>query len=207
MPVISTVFSSFNSLVKLTHSLIFEAVRAGDIVIDATVGNGCDTQFLLKLIGSSGRVIGFDIQQAAITATLKRLKDQDNHDCLELINASHANLVELIPSVYRGKISAVMFNLGYLPGGDKQIITQAESTIDALFAATQVLSDCGIITVLVYPGHLGGKLEADTVSRWCSRLDSKQFHVALYRNRPENSFAPILFVLNRIAIDENQDML
>lgn len=203
MPVISTVFSSFDSLVKLAHSLIFDAVRAGDIVIDATVGNGYDTQFLLKLIRPGGKVIGFDIQQAAITATLKRLKDQENLDCLKLINASHANLVELIPSVYRGKISAVMFNLGYLPGGDKQIITQAESTIVALFAATQVLSDCGIITVLVYPGHEGGKLEADKVSRWCSQLDPKRFRAVLYRNRPENSSAPMLFVLNRIAIDEN----
>ena len=57
------------SLVNVAHNLIKDVLHPGDIAIDATVGNGHDTLFLVEQVSPSGKVFGFDIQQAAIDST------------------------------------------------------------------------------------------------------------------------------------------
>lgn len=195
---ISNVTNPPISLVKLAHNLINDKVKPGDIVIDATVGNGYDTAFLLDLVKPNGKVFGFDIQQTAIASAWANLKKSTFLECLHLINTTHANMHAYIPSEYHGKISAVMFNLGYLPGGDKQIITQANSTLAALSSASQLLSADGIITILAYPGHEGGELETDQVKNWCLALDPEQYRVALFENHPDKLSAPKLFAITKI---------
>jgi 16S rRNA C1402 N4-methylase RsmH len=124
------------SLVNVAHNHIREVLRPGDIAIDATVGNGHDTLFLVGQVNPSGRVFGFDIQQAAIDSTWLKAKAQGDgspsSEILTLMQASHADMDDKIPRQYHGNISAVMFNLGYLPGGDKRIITRTDSTLTAL---------------------------------------------------------------------------
>lgn len=185
------------SLVKLAHNLIKDKVNPGDIVVDATVGNGYDTRFLLELVGRKGTVYGFDIQQASIDSARNLLQSYLMTDCLTLIHASHAEIHKFISSAYHGKISAVMFNLGYLPGGDKRIITQAESTLAALASASQLLSDSGIITALAYPGHEGGEMETDQVKNWCRSLDPAHFKVDLFESQPYKTSAPQLFTITK----------
>jgi hypothetical protein len=51
----------------------------------------------------------------------------------------------------------VAFNLGYLPGGDKEIITRSETTLLALEAAKRILIPQGLISIVVYVGHPGGR--------------------------------------------------
>ena len=46
----------------------------GETVVDATAGNGNDTQFLAELVGENGHVLAFDIQQAALDSTAERLR-------------------------------------------------------------------------------------------------------------------------------------
>ena len=183
------------SLVELAHSLVKAKIKAGDCVIDATVGNGRDTTFLLDLVKPDGKVFGFDIQKTALEHTLTNLRDSPSLDCLTLINSNHADMCKFIPSAYHGKISAIMFNLGYLPGADKQIITQVDSTLAALSAAQQLLSADGIITVLAYPGHEGGKMETDQVKQWCLALNQKRNQVKVYKSQSGNPSAPVLFVI------------
>jgi SAM-dependent methyltransferase len=195
--VISSNYKPPISLVKLAHSLIKDKVTSGDIVIDATVGNGHDTAFLLDLVKPSGKVFGFDIQQTAIDSTRVNLQDIPFIECLTLLHASHENMGEAIPTAHHRKISAVMFNLGYLPGGDKRIITQADSTLVALSSASQLLAADGIITVLAYPGHEGGEMETGRVKNWCLSLNPKHNQVKLFDNHPEKS-APKLFVVSKI---------
>ncbi|MEQ1484935.1 class I SAM-dependent methyltransferase [Methyloglobulus sp.] len=187
------------SLVKLAHNLINGKVKSGDIVIDATVGNGHDTRFLLDLVKPKGNVFGFDIQQSAIESARSALQGHSFTECLALIQASHANMSELIPLAYHGKISAVMFNLGYLPGGDKRIITKSDSTLAALASASQLLSADGIITILAYPGHEGGEMETDQVKNWCLGLDPGQYQVRQFENHPDNPSAPKLFVVSKMG--------
>lgn len=187
------------SLVKEAHNLIREVLHPGDIAIDATVGNGHDTLFLAEQVGSSGRVYGFDIQQAAMDSTREKFRQARTPECLTLIHASHAVMDENIPAQYHGKINAIMFNLGYLPGGDKSIITRTDSTLTALTIASRILSPNGIITLLAYPGHQGGDLETDQVKNWCELLNPDQFiAITIYSTEPKGS-APRLFVIRKMG--------
>jgi tRNA1(Val) A37 N6-methylase TrmN6 len=188
--VISTVTTQAISLVKLAHSLIKEKVLSGDIVIDATVGNGHDTLFLLELVEPTGKVFGFDIQETAIHSALAKLQDKPKVESVTLINSSHAEISEKLPLIYRGKIAAVMFNLGYLPKGDKRIITLTSSTLAALACAKGMLQSNGIMTILAYPGHKGGKEETDAVKKWCLTLDPEQFEINRYESQANSPLTP-----------------
>ena len=195
----SNVSTSRFSLVKLAHTLIKDSVKTGDIVIDATVGNGHDTLFLMDLVKPSGKVFGFDIQLNAVESVKAKLQNQPFAECVTLINAGHESMGERVPMDCHGKISAVMFNLGYLPGSDKRVITQTNTTLAALASARELVSVGGIITVLAYPGHEGGKAETDRVSKWCLALDPSQYQVNHYESQPNNPLAPRLFMIKKYA--------
>jgi len=189
------------SLVNVAHNLIRDVLHPGDIAVDATVGNGHDTLFLVEQVSPSGRVFGFDIQQTAIEATRAKVeshcKASFRPECLTLIQASHADMSDKIPAHYHGNISAIMFNLGYLPGGDKSIITLTDSTLTALNSACRILSGNGIITILAYPGHQGGDLETDRVKNWCEQLDKDQFEISIIYSSENKKSAPRLFVIRK----------
>ena len=187
------------SLVNTAHDLIRDILRPGDIAIDATVGNGHDTLFLAEQVGPSGRVYGFDIQQAAIDSTREKFRQNELSDCLTLLHASHADMDEKVPADLHGKIRVIMFNLGYLPGGDKSVITLTDSTLAALTAASRILAVNGIITLLAYPGHQGGDLETDQVKIWCERLNPEQFKVSTIYSTAHKESAPRLFVISKIS--------
>ncbi len=187
------------SLVNTAHDLIRGTLQSGDIAIDATVGNGHDTMFLAEQIAPTGHVYGFDIQQAAIDSTREKFRQTPLSDCLTLIHASHAEMSEKIPEHLHGNISAIMFNLGYLPGGDKSVITQTDSTLTALTIAARILAVNGIITLLAYPGHPGGELEADRVKNGCGQLDAGQFAVSTIYSTEHKDTAPRLFVIRKLC--------
>jgi hypothetical protein len=187
------------SLVNTAHDLIRDILRPGGIAIDATVGNGHDTAFLVEQVGPSGRVYGFDIQRAAIYSTLEKFRHSEHSDCLILLHASHADMGEKIPFDVHGKINAIMFNLGYLPGGDKNVITLTDSTLAALTAASRILAVNGIITLMAYPGHQGGDQETNQVKIWCERLNPKQFKVSTIYSTAHKESAPRLFVISKIS--------
>jgi hypothetical protein len=186
------------SLVNTAHNLIREILHPGDIAIDATIGNGHDTLFLAEQVGSSGHIYGFDVQQAAIDSTLDKFQRTQLSDYLTLIHASHADMGEKIPAHLHGKIRVIMFNLGYLPGGDKTVITQTDSTLKALTIAGGILAVNGIITLLAYPGHKGGDLETDQVRNWCEQLDAEQFKVSTLYSTEHKDTAPRLFVIRKL---------
>ena len=73
------------------------------------------------------------------------------------------------------------FNLGYLPGGDKSITTKSTSTLTALKQAISLISDTGILVVVIYPGHPEGKIESEQVEKFFRSLDSSSFDVIKYQ--------------------------
>ena len=148
------------SLTEQAHAAVRASVRPGEDVIDATAGNGFDTLFLAQLVGPGGHVYAFDILPAALAETARRLQSHAiNH--VTLLERSHAELRSALPAHSSGQIAAVMFNLGYLPGSDKQCTTQPDSTAAALRAALTLLRPGGILTVLAYVGHPGGAADAE----------------------------------------------
>jgi tRNA1(Val) A37 N6-methylase TrmN6 len=197
-PVMSNDSKPRISLVKLAHSLIKEKVKSGDIAVDATVGNGHDTLFLLGLVKPGGKVFGFDIQQSAINSAQSKVEKHSFAERVSLINAGHEKMSECVSLEYHRKISAVMFNLGYLPGSDKRIVTQANTTLAAIASASELLSASGIITILAYPGHEGGEIETEQVKNWCFALDSTQYQVGQYESDYDKLSAPKLYVVKKI---------
>lgn len=185
------------SLLKLAHQHIQNNLRLGDVAIDATVGNGHDTLFLAEQVSPEGRVYGFDIQQAAIMATREKLQYNQLVDCVTLIQASHADMATHIPAPHHGNINACLFNLGYLPKGDKHIITQTSSTLLALTAACQLLAPRGIMTILAYPGHAGGDEETASVQQWSEQLDAQYFSVSTFFSTIPSPSAPRLLVVQK----------
>lgn len=150
-------------MVRLTEhaqSLVAAVVSEGETVVDATAGNGYDTEFLLQLVGHAGRVIACDIQSEAIAATRRRCSAATN---LTLHQGDHAAILTELVEGDAFRVAAVMMNLGYLPGGDKSLTTTVDSTLSALQASLHLLRGGGILSVLAYVGHPGGKEEAAAV--------------------------------------------
>ena len=194
------------SLVKEAHFLVKQRLQQGATAIDATVGNGFDTLFLAQQVGLTGKVFGFDIQQSALDRAWAKLEEAHLTDCVTLSLADHALMADKIPACYHGQISAVMFNLGYLPGSDKTIITSAQSTLPALNSAVQLLASEGMITIVAYPGHSGGDIETDQVDHWCHQLNRKQYTVLKIPISANNPATPILFAVINSTMNQSTSM-
>jgi hypothetical protein len=158
--------------VSLSHLFMRSFLHEGDRAIDATCGNGSDTLLLAELVGPSGRVWAFDIQKTAIDQTTRKLAKEGLTERVNSICAGHETLTNHVSE----EVSVVVFNLGYLPGGDRSIITRPETTITALEASLNCLKPGGILAMTVYPGHDGG-LERHNVDSWAAKLDERMFHV------------------------------
>ncbi len=185
------------SLTKTAQSIIGEQLHAGAVAIDATLGNGHDSLFLALCVGDTGQVYGFDVQIAAVQATARRLQQQGLRDRAILLHVSHAAMHRHIPPHLHGHIQAVMFNLGYLPGSDKSIITQAESSLQAVRSACDLLASPGVMTVIAYPGHAGGEEESRCLQAWLDTLDTRRYAVRRIFSRPRQAGAPRLFVIRK----------
>ncbi len=160
-------------LTQVAHKRLSERLKPGDIAIDATLGNGHDALFLLKSVTPGGFLYGFDVQSEAVEHTRHRLLEEGRSDAFRLYQRSHADLAVNIDRAHRGRISAVVYNLGYLPGGMKTISTQRESTIESLDQAIELLEDQGILSVMCYRGHAEGARELEGVEKWAASMTSK----------------------------------
>jgi predicted methyltransferase len=190
------------SILNYAHKLIEQRVQPGETVVDATAGNGTDTLFLARLVGNQGIVHAFDIQQQALTATEQRLaQEQPDYSHVRLHLRSHSQLHDAVPEAAQRLLGAVMFNLGYLPGGDHQAVTSADTTILALQSAAAALRKGGILTIVLYTGHSGGEEEALVVRSWAEQLPQKQFQVLEYRFMNQRNHPPYLIAVEKLKLD------
>lgn len=181
--------------VSLSHLLIQQFVKPGDCVIDATCGNGHDTVLLAELVGPNGRVTAFDIQERAISATSDRLRQAGLLEHTRLIHAGH----EFIASFGCESTSAAVFNLGYLPGGDRSLITRPDTTLIGVDQALAFLKPGGIVAISIYPGHEGGGLEQDAVDSWATNLVPAHFHVWRMVQMNVSNDAPYLILIQKAS--------
>ncbi|KAM7251245.1 hypothetical protein ACFE04_023128 [Oxalis oulophora] len=159
---------------QVAHLVWKRIVKQGDTVIDATCGNGYDTLALLKLVADhSGRarVYAFDIQEDAINATSSFLDHNVNPNekqLVELFPICHSRMEQVVPSA--APVRLVAFNLGYLPGGEKSLITESKTTLLALDAAKRIVLPGGLISLVVYVGHPGGREEFEAIEGFAAGL-------------------------------------
>lgn len=177
----------------LAADCLRQVVQPGDTVIDATLGNGHDTCMLAELVGENGRVIGFDVQPSAVESTRRALQEQGFLDRCELHCTGHQHIVEYVTSPVR----AAVFNLGWLPGGDKSITTHWETTRTAIAAALSLLMPMGVCTVCAYPGHAAGDEERAALMDWLSALRPQEYNVLHHRFLNAGPGAPECFIIQK----------
>lgn len=163
-------------LMSLEKQFLSAHISEGITAVDFTMGNGHDTLFLSNAIGESGKLYAFDIQEQAIENTRKLLQSEGKYNNYTLIKSSHSNVNEFV----KEKFKAGVFNLGYLPGGDKRITTLRETTLVAVDKALELLDDDGIILIAVYPGHAEGETEGKLLTEKLSQLDRKKICVSRF---------------------------
>jgi len=186
--------AGLSGAVPLTHYFLRERVNQGDRVIDATCGNGQDTLLLAELVGSEGKVWAFDIQEAALEKTRESLAAADRLNRVSLIHASHARMADFVAET----VVAILFNLGYLPTGEREIKTSAESTVAALEQAEKLLLPSGIILIAVYTGHEGGDEEWSAVKGWAENLSPDEFNVWQSRQLNRSDKAPFVVIVEKM---------
>lgn len=185
-------------ILPFSKTLLSKALSEGDIAIDATVGHGHDTVFLAEQVGRSGFVYGFDIQQEAIESTEKHLQQKGLDNRVILFHKNHADLVHSLPEEVHGKVKAAVFNLGYLPRGDKTIVTEPETTCLAVEQLLALLQQGGLIVLVIYHGHPEGKIEKDAILKYVRNIDEKIANVMCYQYMNKTNDPPFI-----IAIEKN----
>ncbi len=183
-------------ILSFAHELMQDTISPGDFVIDATCGNGFDTVFLGELTGSTGKVLAFDIQEQAIQTT-KQLLNQHQLTNVELILAGHEHVEQYIPTEMKNKIAGAIFNLGYLPRSDKQVITKPTTTIQAIDALATNLKPGGVIVCVVYYGHNGGLEEKEALLNHVKDINQDDYRVLQYGFINQVNNPPFILAIER----------
>ncbi len=182
--------------VEIARDRVLQYLKSGDTAIDATTGNGHDTLWLAQAVGPNGAVYAFDIQDCAIDVARKRIVTESTEIQTTFLNACHSDMESHLPSNTKAK--AIVFNLGYLPEGDKSIVTRTDTTVSALDKSLTLLHSDGIISIVIYPGHQGGNSEADGILSWTQSIDENSYKTEFVSNPSGNPKSPhLLFVQKR----------
>ena len=176
--------------VALAHHFIKTYVRTGDLCIDATAGRGRDTMLLCQLVGESGHVLAFDVQQQAVEQTRALLQQEGLQTRATVLLESHAHMAQY---AQYGTVRCIVFNFGFLPGGDKSIFTQAHSSIEAIAAGLQLLAPGGVMSLSIYYGGPNGYAERDALLSYLQTIDATQYSVLLgtFTNRQGDTPIPV----------------
>lgn len=177
---------------NITEYYIENFIHPGDTAVDATMGNGNDTLKLCRAVGENGKVYAFDIQKSAIESTSEKLS-KENILNAKLILDSHTSMDKYVNE----KVSCVIFNLGYLPGGDHSVCTKGDTSIEAIEKSLSLISEKGFVSVTIYYGKNSGTEEKDAVMKYLKAIDHKEYTVVVhdFLNRPNNP--PITVIITK----------
>lgn len=178
------------TITDFCHQFISQHVHPGAFCIDATAGNGHDTEFLCRLAGDEGKVLAVDIQEAAVLATRERLSHLGLDQIGEVILDSHDRMMHYVP---QNSADCIMFNFGYLPGGDHRLATRPDTSLSAVRQGLDCLKPGGLMCLCIYSGGDTGFAERDTLLPFVKSLDPKEYLVIVseYANRAGNPPIPV----------------
>ncbi|TFB13804.1 16S rRNA (cytosine(1402)-N(4))-methyltransferase [Filobacillus milosensis] len=181
-------------IIPFAHDILKESISEGDTVVDATLGNGHDSLFLSQLVGERGRVFSFDIQQEALDQSAL-LFQEHNVNNVDMVLKGHEFASDVLREKDISSIEGVIFNLGYLPGSDKQIATSSSTTIKAINQLFPLLEPQRYIVIVVYPGHSEGQAEKEELMQFLSGIPAKEADIVKYQMVNRSSGAPFAVAL------------
>ena len=189
------IMSDFRTKYQITeycHHFLADYICEGDCCVDATCGNGNDTLFLCQNVGRAGKVYAFDVQETAVENTRRRLTEAGCEDRAVLICGGH----EHMSSYVREKISVIMFNFGYLPGGDHSLATKAETSLMAVKQGLDLLKTGGVMGLCIYSGGDTGYEEKEALHGYLKNLDPGKWLVLIHEfyNRKNDPPLPVFII-------------
>lgn len=176
------------------HRLLTGLIPEGGICIDATAGTGRDSLFLAQQVGEMGHVISFDIQQTAIVQTRQRLEEVGYEERVKLILDSHVHMAQYVTE----SVDAILFNFGYLPGGDHTIATKPETSLLAVQQGLLLLKKGGVMSLCVYSGGDTGMEEYDKLTGWAAGLPGKEYLVIRNDFYNRNNHPPVILLILKL---------
>ncbi|MDY5846598.1 MAG: class I SAM-dependent methyltransferase [Bariatricus sp.] len=179
-------------ITEYCHHFLKEYIQENDCCVDATAGNGNDTEFLCQMVGEGGKVYAFDVQEEALKNTRERLQREGLEKRTVLIHDGHEKLLDYV----KEEIAAVVFNFGYLPGGDHRISTKAETSIRAVEQGLSLLKKGGVMSLCIYSGGDTGYEEKHALLSYLQGLDSKKWLVLVHSfyNRKNDPPLPVFII-------------
>jgi tRNA1(Val) A37 N6-methylase TrmN6 len=191
-------FPLFQSHLDLAHSYWSKIVQIGDLVIDATCGNGHDTLKLcqLALSNDKGKVYAIDIQKQAIESATHYLANHLSFALqtrVEFQERCHSTFPDVIGPA---SVKLIVYNLGYLPGGNKDQTTQRHTSLQSLHHAQKLLQPGGMISITCYPGHVEGAREQEVILSYASRLSPQEWSCC-HHTWLNRSLAPSLLLIQK----------
>lgn len=197
-------FPLFQSHLDLARQYREKILLPGDIAVDATCGNGKDTLTLarLALTNNSGTLYAYDIQPDAIAAAQEYVHRHTSPEVFARIRFLLSDHTEFSSDIIPGSVKLLVYNLGYLPGGDKNITTKATSTIASLLSAVPLIAPHGAISITCYPGHPEGLVEEAQITQWASTLDPTEWSSCRHQWLNRRA-APSLLLLQRSSKPHN----
>ncbi|WP_298705148.1 class I SAM-dependent methyltransferase [uncultured Veillonella sp.] len=186
---------NFNHAVKLQHTFWQDSLEQAKVIVDATLGNGQDFLYLAAHASPGAELWGIDIQPLALEKSKELLtsKLEHNHAAYHFILGSHEQVIE--DTAFSGRIDLLVFNLGYLPGGNHDLMTHSDTTIKALKAGLTKLNQSGLITIVAYPGTDMGKGESERVLEFIKTLPQRQYDVSTWAPVNQVNNPPILYII------------
>ena len=169
--------------------IIIDRKKDIKVAADMTVGAGNDSLYILENTKVE-RLYGFDIQKEAKKNTEALI---GNRDDFKFILDSHANIDKYI----REEIDLAIYNLGYLPRGDKNITTKEASTLESLEKILNLLAKNGKVLITVYPGHEEGFLESQSLEKYLGNLDQKDFVVLELSYKNQKNMPPYVYMVGK----------
>ena len=181
-----------NSL-GLVRSFLRRHVREGALCIDATAGRGRDTVFLSELTGESGHVVALDIQNEAVESTRRLIDERGFGGTAEAFCDDHANIGHYASE---DTVDCIVFNLGWLPGGDHSVFTRAGSSVAAIGEGLRLLRSGGVMSVCIYYGRENGTGERDAVLEYLRGVDPSRYTVVVckFANRANCPPIPVFII-------------
>lgn len=178
-------FKCVSDVSNIYHSMIDSFISERNVAIDATLGNGHDTDYLSS---NFKKVYAFDIQSIAVD----NYKEKNKSNVMAICD-SHENFKSYINE----GIDCIIYNLGYLPGDNKNITTEKHSTLKSISEGLDLLNSNGLMFIAMYSGHEEGKKEKEAVLEYCTNLPKNKFGVLFQQFINRHNNPPSLLVIEK----------
>jgi len=176
-------------ILETAHLLLSNLIHMDDVIVDATMGNGHDTVYLA---GLCKHVYAFDIQEKALFETQKKINEH-KLDNVSLILDSHQHILNHV-DIFKG----VVFNLGYLPNGNKEITTKSDVTLETLHLLIPHMKLDDFIMLVIYIGHAEGWMESQTIDGYLKTLNNSIYKILRVDMPYQMNQPPYILLMTKI---------